>query len=561
MRGNVCCYLLFFVICIFIHQLLSSFHLGHDSITKQIDSLSIEEKIGQLFMVAVVADMAENELFLSHSSYTLDPEYISMLIQKYAIGGIIFLGKNHSSAYKRTLNKFQSESKIPLIVGADCEWGIAMRITDYPRFPYALTVGALTNSELTYQLGYAIGHECRAAGIDIAYGPVADCNTNSLNPMINYRSFGQYPWRVTEHATAYAQGLHDAGVIACAKHFPGHGNTTIDSHYELPVLLSSTSELESDMYPFKYLIFQDIPALMIGHLAVPAYDSTYCPASLSYPIVTQFLKETLQFKGLVITDGLGMQALTHQYLAGDIAVRALQAGNDILLCPTDVAEALGAIKIALKNGVLTEQYINNKVQKILTLKKSILANRNSSSYPVPMLTTIQLRNSIYQQAITVVQDRLKLLPVAAPRAYKLLQLGNEKNDALESIIHKGGISIAASHHFVNSLPHDEFWLTYLDTLNNNDCIIVFLTSLSNSPGTSYGVTSYLKDKITSLNKKTDAIILVHCGNPYALAFFSSISTIICAYEDDILAQNSAAEVVAGLRSPMGTLPVNPFEST
>lgn len=338
-----------------------------------INELTLDQKIGQLFMVAAVANEEVAINFLYKKAYRMDKEYIEHLITDYHIGGIIYLGKSDYNKQKERTNYFQSISHIPLLIGQDLEPGRVgiSRLEEIQKFPNNQTLGNKNSKEETYQTALEIGKLCKDLGVHINFAPVADVNNNPNNPVINDRSFGDNPELVTAHAIAFAQGLHDAGIIACAKHFPGHGDTDVDSHKALPLIKHDRERLDTiELYPFKKLIANNIPAIMTAHLEVPALEEqSKTPASVSRKIVTDLLQKELGFKGLIITDGLDMQGITDNYFHGQAELQALLAGNDILLSPVDVPAAVTAIKQAVADKLITEQEINEHVEKILNIKK------------------------------------------------------------------------------------------------------------------------------------------------------------------------------------------------
>jgi beta-N-acetylhexosaminidase len=337
-----------------------------------LEQLTLEQKIGQLFMVAAVADEEIAKDFLHKKPYRMDKKYIEELILKYHIGGIIFLGKSDYEKQIERTKYFQNLSTIPLLIGQDLEpgrVGIA-RLQAMRAFLNNKTLGEHDDIKTTYETGFAVGELCKKLGVHINFAPVADVNNNPNNPVINDRSFGDNPKLITRHAIAFAHGLQDAGILACAKHFPGHGDTDVDSHYDLPLIPHNRERLHAiELAPFKQLIAQNIPAIMVGHLEVPAFeDQKSLPSSLSKKIVTDLLQKELGFKGLVITDSLHMYGVTKYFNPGEYELYALLAGNDILLCPFDVAAGVAAIKQALHDGIITEQEIDVHVEKILNIK-------------------------------------------------------------------------------------------------------------------------------------------------------------------------------------------------
>lgn len=340
-----------------------------------LQSLTLREKIGQLFMVAAISSTEQSEEALASSllecPYRMEQEYIKYLIEEYKVGGLIFLYKSTPIKQIDAINYYQGLSKIPLLIGQDCEWGLSMRLYDTMQFPRNNALGALKDKQLIYDLGFEIGKQCKAIGVHINFSPVVDINTNPANPVIGRRSFGDTPDLVAECGLLMMHGLQDAGILACAKHFPGHGDTNVDSHFLLPVINHSIERLKSiELMPFRHLIDGGVAAVMSAHLAVPAIESeSGRPSSLSRACVKQLLEDEMHFNGLKITDGLGMQAITNHYAPGEIELESFLAGNDILLCPLDVPKAVELIEGAIKEGKILLDDLEKRVLKILKAKE------------------------------------------------------------------------------------------------------------------------------------------------------------------------------------------------
>jgi len=527
---------------------------------KTLARLTLKEKIGQLFMVAAISDTVQNPGFLEHAPYTMDCAYIKQLITNYHVGGVIFLGLSTAQKQYELTQEFQQLSTIPLLIGQDLEWGLHMRLRDTIQFPYALTLGALQNNELIYQLGKEIGRQCQAIGVHINFAPVADINTTPRNPVINHRSFGDNPENVCKKTTVFAQGLHDAGIIACAKHFPGHGDTDVDSHYDLPIIRHSIERLHSvELTPFKHLIKNNIPAIMTAHIAVPALEKqSNVPASLSYDIVTGLLKNELEFSGLVITDGLGMQGVTKNYEPGYVELNALLAGNDILLCPVDVPRAVELIMHAIESGQFSEEELDARVLKILSAKEWVLTERknNITSYNHDNLHTkhaYDLKRTLHQHAVTVVRDTLNGIPCESTQPHTILQIGSPKIQPFAQALHKA-LPSSTLHSYDPTNTHQSVadMIAQLPT----DCpLIIALHGMNRLAREQYGITKIIQNMIKEIHAHNNNILLVFFGNPYSCAFFDYVPGLICAYQDDVDAQIAAADILLGKLEAKGVLPV------
>jgi beta-N-acetylhexosaminidase len=330
-------------------------------IEEHIAAMSLRQKLAQLIVTAAYLD-----------GWRDNHEHVLSLIAKEQIGGILFLGKNTISVQVQKTIEFQQLSSIPLLIVQDCEWGLGMRLTDSLSFPKARFLGAAHDELLIYKVAKEIGRQCAVMGIHINCAPVADVDTNPYNPVIGVRSFGSNPQKVARCSELFMKGLQDVGIIACAKHFPGHGDTTQDSHLELPLIVHDRARLnEVELYPFNYLIDRGVQAIMIGHLQVPALDSAFStPATCSYSIVNNLLRNELGFEGLIITDALDMAGINKDPIVA--SVEALCAGNDILLHPLYISELLDALEVIVASGRISEEEIDKRVKRVLMIKKKLI---------------------------------------------------------------------------------------------------------------------------------------------------------------------------------------------
>ena len=326
-------------------------------------TMTLEEKIGQLFMIRAHSDMGPDHI-----------KSVEEQIKKYKVGGLCFFQGTPTKQAELT-NKYQRLSDTPLLVAIDAEWGLGMRhLDDAISFPKQLTLGAIEDNTLIYQMGQTIALHLKRIGIHVNFAPVVDVNNNPANPVIHNRSFGESTFNVATKSYAYAKGLQDAGVLACMKHFPGHGDTDVDSHYDLPVITHKRSRLDSlEMMPFRVLSQLGVKSVMTAHLAIPALDdSPNRPTSLSKNVVTNLLQDKLHFDGLIFTDGLEMQGVAKHFKPGDMELEAIKAGNDIMLLPIDIKVAVDKIKAAINNGELDLSVIEQKTLKILKNKYCLL---------------------------------------------------------------------------------------------------------------------------------------------------------------------------------------------
>jgi beta-N-acetylhexosaminidase len=321
-------------------------------------SLSEEQRIAQLFLVAAYANKNEE-----HYST------IEGLIRRYNIGGLIFLQGTPTTQVALT-NRYQQAAQTPLLIATDAEWGLGMRLHHTISYPQQMTLGALQDDALIYDMGVEIARQLKRMGVHINFAPVLDVNTNPYNPVIGTRSFGECQEKVATKGIAYMRGLKDHGILAVAKHFPGHGDTNKDSHYALPTITRHRNELDAlELFPFKLAIESGLQGIMVAHLYVPAYDDTTKHATtLSKKVVTDLLKHQLGFRGLVFTDALNMKGVHAHCLPGEIDLLALMAGNDVLVFPEDVPKSIALIRKAIEEKKLEEDTINEKAKRLLRLK-------------------------------------------------------------------------------------------------------------------------------------------------------------------------------------------------
>jgi beta-glucosidase-like glycosyl hydrolase len=333
-----------------------------DSVFK---SLNEDEKIAQLMVIR-----AHSNLGADHVAKVVND------IQKYNVGALCFFQGGPIRQADLT-NYYQSIAKTPLMITIDGEWGLGMRLDSVTKFPYQLTLGSLDNENLIYRMGLAVGDQCKRLGVHVNYAPVVDINNNPNNPVIGYRSFGEDKEKVSRFGVAYMKGMQDAGIMACAKHFPGHGDVDVDSHLDLPVINKSMAELDSmELVPFKAVFAAGIGSVMIAHLYIPAIDNTANRAtSISKNNVTDLLKKDMGYTGLTFTDALEMKGVAKYFPGGTIAVEALIAGNDMLCLPASVPETIEAVKKAIAEKRLSWEEIDEKVKKVLLSKYNLGLNQ------------------------------------------------------------------------------------------------------------------------------------------------------------------------------------------
>jgi len=521
------------------------------------NSLTFEERIAQLFMIRTYSN--KDRRFY---------DSISRIVRDYNIGGMTFFQGNASMQAELT-NHWQSMAKTPLLISIDAEWGLAMRLDSIVPFPKHITLGAMQTQYLAYDVGYQIGEQCKRLGVHMNFAPVIDINSNPLNPVINFRSFGEDKHNVAAKGMAFINGMQDAGVIATAKHFPGHGDTDSDSHYTLPLLNHTIGQIDStDLFPFKAAINSNVGSIMIAHLFIPTIDNRENLAtSLSDKAVKQLLKQELGFEGLIITDALDMDGVTNYHKPGDIELMALMAGNDILLLPLDIPLAMEKIKQAVRDDMLSEEQINNSCYKILTFKyragladfepvnpASITADLNS---PAGELITRQ----VFEEAITILKNENDMIPLTRPDTLKIASLAIGAEDVSPFQYRLG--SYAPMDHFIIPKNFDGNQAEkILKQLENYNLVIVSLENTSNWLSRNYGISQEAIGLINTLKSHKSKLIVDLFGNPYALTYFDDhqgIDAFILSYEDNAVAKDISAQIIFGAVGAGGRLPVTASE--
>ena len=412
-----------------------------DSVMK---TMTLEEQVAQLFVVNLRADS------VSYSA-------IKSLFGKHGIGGVLFT-RGPLKNYANGINAIRKASKVPPFVTFDGEWGLPMRIKNTPRFPYNISIGAARDSRAAYVYGREVARELKALGVNVNFAPVIDVNTNPLNPVIGYRSFGEDPQRVAEFGIAYANGLEDGGIMSVSKHFPGHGDTSTDSHKELPVVTHNEEQLQTlDLYPFERFIADGGCGVMVGHLNVPVLDPSGTPASLSNVITTQLLREKMGFDGLVFTDALGMKGARLEGKSN--AVAALKAGADMLVNPMNPLEDLNAVIKAVKAGEISKNVIKERCRKVLAYKYAFGAHKT----PLTDLATISdVINApeaeaacgiVAYECITLLRDAKNLVPLmdTEPKKIAEVNIGAAEKDFTDMCEKYADIDVYNTAYHLNAL--------------------------------------------------------------------------------------------------------------
>ncbi|WP_230041180.1 glycoside hydrolase family 3 N-terminal domain-containing protein [Chryseobacterium sp. Bi04] len=505
-------------------------------VEKTYKNLSQDEKLGQLFIVALYTNKGEDYINQVRNIVTADK-----------IGGLILM-QDDAAREINLVNEFQQKSKVPLMIGMDAEWGLFQRIATAHKFPWAMTLGAIQDKNLIYQMSAKIAEDCHRMGINWDFAPVVDVNTNPNNPIIGNRSFGSEVNNVIGSALSYSNGLQDNNILAAIKHFPGHGDTNTDSHLDLPVVSHNLSRLNTiELAPFKALMDKGIGGVMVAHLYVPSLESGKgIPASVSKNIITGLLKDQLGYKGLIITDALNMGAVANKYKPGELDAMAFSAGNDIMLFSQGVSEGKKLIQKAIDKGEIPQSRVEESVKKILLTKyflgltqytpkspDNINADLNNDSHK----TLVQ---NLYSNALTLLKDDQKLLPVTGKQIYYI---------PLEEAPYQTFANRIGSNLIIKKASE-------INTIPAGSTVVVGFHKDNSTAYKPYKISAESKKVLADLTKNQRVILNVF-GSAYALKDIdiSKVSTVLVSYENNDDSMNTAADALNGKTKIWGRLPV------
>jgi beta-N-acetylhexosaminidase len=546
---------LFFLVTLHAQAYLQNARAKHwaDSV---LGKLSLREKIAQLMIIRAS----------DPSRYYLDET--EKAIRKYHIGGLCFF---QGGPVRQALltNAWQAESPVPLLITQDAEWGLGMRLDSVQSLPHQMMLGALRDSGLVENIGRTIGIQCKRLGIGLDFAPDIDVNNNPENPVINDRSFGENKYIVASYGTSFVRGMESESVLACAKHFPGHGDTHTDSHLDLPEINKTREQLDSlELYPFKAMVNQGVGCIMVAHLFIPAIDDRLNrPTSLSQKNIEGILRGDLGYKGLVITDALEMKGVSKFFPKGDASTEALMAGNDMLCLPGDIKTSLKAVRKAVRKGLISRADLDEKVRKVLMAKYGCgLAQR------VPIDTSnltrdlnigiVDVKRQVAMEAITLLRkDNAALFPLfnrpvlpdSTINGVAYVGLGQDRDNVF-------------SQRIKDAYDADTYYIPYTDSLDRIPVIIDKLKSkyraivlgvhaYSRYPQKFYGLSAAARALLDSLQNFSNVDCFVF-GNPYAIQYFPGMHNLVACYEDDTITQSVAADVLLAKGSPRGILPVS-----
>ena len=515
------------------------------------NSLSLEQRVGQLICMRANSPGKPFE------------QAVADYITRYDIGGVCFFKADAVPQVKQT-NEWQSLAQTPLMVCIDGEWGVAMRVNDVMAYPYQMTLGAITNNELIYEMGQQVADQCLRMGVHTNFAPDADVNSNAKNPVIGVRSFGENPQNVGEKAAAYALGMQSRGMITTMKHFPGHGNTDTDSHLTLPTVTRNYEEVKDiELAPFRYLIERGINGAMVGHLYFPAIEKVpNTSSSLSKGVVTDLLKNELGFEGLIFTDGLDMKGVSQTVSADSVPYEAFLAGNDVLILPHDVPKAIQQIKEGAERDPEIAARVEESCKKILKYKYraglyhyrpvpsgNLLADLNRNEY-------LMLKQRLYDEAITMLRNEDQTLPLKAGKKVALVTVGKSSSaKSMADALTRAGVTVKSYCVAKERAADAKAWLTELEKY---ELVVVNIMQTSINASKGFGITDETVDFFNKLVAQNDVVLNLF-GCPYALDKFrinNSVIGLLVGYQDDECALNAVNAILTGNKAAHGKLPVS-----
>ena len=514
------------------------------------NKLSTKHKIAQLFFVRAHTNLSK--------AYQ---DSVGKVIKRQKLGGVVFFQGGPVRQAVLT-NKYQEKSKVPLLISIDGEWGLGMRLDSTISYPYQMALGAVQNKELLYKMGLEVAKDFKRIGLHMNLAPDVDVNNNAKNPVINFRSFGENKYNVAEKSAAYLKGMQEGGLLVSIKHFPGHGDTDVDSHYDLPQLKFSKERLDTlELYPFKELIKQGAAGVMIAHMNIPSLDATpNLPSTLSKPIVTDLLKNELGFKGLIISDAMDMKGVTKYFKDGEAEVMGLIAGNDILELAHDTKEAVKKIKQAIKDERISMERIDESVKKVLTAKYWAGLNvkpqvdENNIVEDINRPESQALVQQLADASMTLLKSRDGLASLTPKKRVVIINVGTTQATTFQNEIvntYKNSISFN-----VDKNANAATIANIMKQLEGDDQIVLAIVDTRTRPGNNIPLGKDVKDMVTTLAARNAMVAFF--ANPYNLANLPGIEmsrSIVVAYQKEDFMQKAAAAVFTKKLMPTGKLPV------
>ena len=529
-------------------KFINSNHKWVDSV---FNSLTPKERIGQLFLVRAHTNLGQKFI-----------DSVGTVIKNEQLGGLVVF-QGGPVRHLDMINNYQKVSKVPLLVTFDGEWGLGMRLQDSTQsFPYQMTLGALQDNSMLYDMGREVAKDFLRLGMHFNFAPTVDINNNPKNPVIGFRSFGDNKENVTAKSGAYMKGMVDGGILASIKHFPGHGDTDVDSHYDLPKLNFSRERLEElELFPFRELIKQGAPSVMVGHMDIPVLDNTpNLPSSISKKVVTDLLRKQLGFQGLTVTDAMNMKGVTKFFPNGEADILAIEAGHDLLELSENSARAIGLVEKSIQSGRLKQADIDARVKRILAAKlwlgldKYSPANRNNTYADINRPQTKSLIQRMADNSITLLKSNRRIQSFDPKKETAIVSVGITAAQDFEK-----GMSTRlsnAKNFYIDGKETAEQLEGLVDQVRDHDQIILVIHDNRSRPRPTL---DFSKDVNTFIDKIAGRrTITVMLTNPYAITSVdvNRSASIIMGYQNEDFMQRSAVKVILKDIKPQGKLPVN-----
>lgn len=528
-------------------RFINAQHAWVDSVFQ---TLTPKERIAQLFLVRAHTNLGQKYI-----------DSVEQIIQKEQLGGLVVF-QGGPVRHAQLFNRYQKAAKVPLLITFDGEWGLGMRLPDSTiSYPYQMTLGAVQNDQLLYQMGRQVAKDFKRIGMHFNFAPVVDINNNPKNPVINFRSFGDDKHNVTRKAKAYMDGMVDGGIIASLKHFPGHGDTDVDSHHDLPQLKFSKERLDSlEIFPFRELIGEGAPAIMVAHMNIPALDAKpNIPSSISRKVVTDLLRKELGFNGLTVTDAMDMKGVTKFFPKGEADVMAIEAGHDLLEISENSARAINMVEKAVKSGRIKQAELDQRVKRVLAAKYWLGLHRYRPVNTANLVKDLNgsaaksLVQRLADASVTVLKSDRRIRSLHKNTETAIVSVGINKPQDFEK-----GLAVQLSNtkeFFITGKETEDELKDLLREIRGSRQIVLAIHDNRPRPGSEIKASRDLKDFIGRLAGRRT--ITVMFTNPYVLDNLpiERSSSIILGYQNDHFMQRAALKVILGQIQPQGKLPV------
>lgn len=533
------------------NDFVSFIHRQHPWVDSVFNSLSNREKIAQLFLVRAHSNLGERYI-----------DSVAKVLEKEKLGGLVVF-QGGPVRHANMFNRYQSKSKVPLLITFDGEWGLGMRLADSTvSYPYQMTLGAIQGEHLIYEMGRQIANDFHRIGMHFNFAPVVDINNNPKNPVINYRSFGDNKENVSKKAAAYMNGMVDGGIIASLKHFPGHGDTDVDSHHDLPQLDFSKNRLEKlELYPFKQLIAAGAPAVMVAHMHIPALDNTpNIPSSISKKVVTDLLRDELGFQGLSVTDAMDMNGVKKFFPNGEADIMAIEAGNDLIEISENSDRAINLVEKSIKEGRLQQADIDQRVKKVLAAKYWLRLDQRMPTRTTDLIQDLnsplakKLVERLANASVTVLNGRIPINSFNRQRSTIIISVGITSPQTIEKQL--AAALPQPEQIYISGNESEDSMKEIYNKSKSYDQVLLVVHDSRLRPGGVLHIAPEVKKWVGRIARKNT--ITMMCTNPYVLDDINVArsGSIILGYQNDDFMQLAMTKVLLKQIKPLGKLPVS-----